>query len=114
MIIYLNTDRIIFIGMKKNNADILHWNKKEDASNWWYLLGFIGFIGYLIALIYVLITDNKNRVYSLFYLISIFGAIIVALIFKDKDYKFYRLSFKLIMGTLVSIIFSFIIFLILI
>lgn len=87
----------------------LKWQYDGKASRWWYLLGFLG-IGNLIALIYVLLSNSKNRVWALFYLLGIFGDIILYLVFRVIDNKLADLSMKLFIGQLVSLLLVIIVF----
>jgi hypothetical protein len=77
------------------------WNKKKEASTWWLVIGLLGGLGYLIALIYVLASENKKRIWSLFYLLGIIGAVVLYFVFRDKDRQFSDLSVKLIIGNII-------------
>ncbi len=79
------------------------WNRRNDASNWWYLAGLVGGIGSIIAIIYVLLSESKKRVFSLLYLLNILGPIVVYFVCKDDDPKLANLSKKLLIGNIVII-----------
>jgi hypothetical protein len=82
----------------------IKWDYKEKASPFWYLLGIIGGIGYFVGMIYVLITNNKNRIWSLFFLLGPIGSIILYFVFKTEDKKLVDMSVKLLIGYIISII----------
>lgn len=92
----------------KNNG----WDYNNKASWVWYLIGLLGGLGYIIGLIYVLVSNNKNRVWSLFFLLGPIGSIILYFVFRRKDNKLANISIKLLVGyiisTVVAIVVSFI------
>ncbi len=82
---------------------MIEWDYNGRASNWWYVLGFLSGIGLLIALIYVLVSNSKNRIWALFYLIGIIGEIIIYILFKNTDKKLADLTKKLLIGQIIMI-----------
>lgn len=76
------------------------WNRNKDASNWWYVAGLTGGIGGLIAIIYVLLSESKMKVFSLLYLLNVLGPIVVYFVVRDEDHKLADLSKKLLIGNL--------------
>lgn len=82
-----------------NRAKVL-----KKVSDWWYLGGVVGGLGYLFAIIYFLVSNNKNRLFSLLYLLGPIGAIILLIIFPNKDKIIYAVSFKLLVGSIVTIV----------
>ncbi len=79
------------------------WNSNEKASWLWILLGLLG-IGQLVALIYVLIKNEKNRVFALLFLLGWLGDIILYFVFKGKDEKLSSIAIKLFMGEIAIIV----------
>ena len=89
------------------------WNPNEKPSAIWYLLGFIG-VGNLIALIYTLISDKKNRLFGLLFLIGIIGNIALYFVFRQNDKKLAGIAFDTLIGgavfsaVLLTILFTFV------
>ncbi len=90
-------------------ADI-KWKGHSKASDWWYLIGLTGGIGYLAAIIYTLVSDNKNRIWSLFYLLGFIGGIVLYFVFEKSDRKFADMSKKLVIGNIVAIVIALVVF----
>ncbi len=82
----------------------MHWDKNQEVSDLWYLAGFFLGIGYFLAIVYLFWSDSKDKYYSLFYLLGIIGAIILAVLFRNTDRRFTNLSVKLIIGNLLIFI----------
>ncbi len=77
-----------------------NWNPNEKPSAIWYLLGFIG-VGNLVALIYTLIADKKNRLFGLLFLVGIIGNIVIYLMFKQSDKKLAGMALDTLVGGVV-------------
>jgi hypothetical protein len=84
------------------NTPLKPWNKKEDASKIWYLIGLTGINP--IATIYVLSTACEDRLYSYAWYATFIGPISLYYAEKDKDHKLSDLSRKLMIGNIFSII----------
>ena len=80
------------------------WNSKSNASNWWYLAGVAGSLGSLIAIIYVLTSKSKMRVFSLLFLIGILGPAVVYFVTNDQNNKLADLSKKLLLGNILILV----------
>jgi hypothetical protein len=79
------------------------WDPNEKANWLWVLLGFIG-IGQLVALIYVLIKNDKNRLFALLFLLGWLGDLILYFVFKGKDERLSSIAIKLFLGEIAVII----------
>ena len=82
----------------------IKWKYKGEVSDFWYLAGLFSSIGYIVAMIYMLLTNDKNRVFSLLYLLGIIGGLITYFIFKKKDERFADLSKKLVIGNVLFLV----------
>ena len=76
----------------------------EKASDLWYLAGLTWGLGYFIALIYLLVSKNKNRLFGLLYLLGPLGAIILLVVFMHEDKMVYSLSLKMLVGNLITLL----------
>jgi len=83
---------------------MVDWDPKAKASNWWYLAGVAYSIGWIIALIYVLVSNSKKKWFSLLYIITFIGPAIVYFVAKDEDQKLADLSKKLFIGSIALIL----------
>ena len=84
------------------------WDPNEKASWLWSLLGFIG-VGQLVALIYVLIKNDKNRLFALLFLLGWLGDLVLYFVFKGKDERLSSIAIKLFLGEIAIIIIALII-----
>lgn len=79
------------------------WSSKTKVSWLWAVLGAVPF-GNLIAILYVLVSDCKNKLHSLLYLFGTIGPLIAFLLLRDSDSRLADLSLKLLIGNIVSVI----------
>lgn len=87
------------------------WDKDKDASKIWIFLGFFFGIGYLIALIYTLISkQDKDRLYGILFILGFIGSIIIYILEKDKDRYLSSLALYLLIGTIIDIVVGIILF----
>ncbi len=86
------------------------WDKEKNASKIWIFLGFLG-IGYLIALIYSLISNHdEDRLYGILFILGFLGSIIIYILEKDKDRYLSSLALYLLIGTIIDIVVGIILF----
>lgn len=88
-------------GTAQPGSGASQWDPNGKASAWWFLIGVVPF-GNLIAIIYVLMSESKKKIFSLLYLIGFLGPLIVFVIVKDEDHKLGDLSIKLAVGNILS------------
>ncbi|MCL4400513.1 MAG: hypothetical protein M1348_03645 [Candidatus Parvarchaeota archaeon] len=78
------------------------WKSTGKASTLWYIAGLLGSVGYIVGLVYVMLTNNKNKLWSLLYFLGIIGSVIIYIMFRKKDKKFADMSIKLLTGSLIT------------
>jgi hypothetical protein len=77
------------------------WDVKQNVSKWWYLAGLLGTIGAIAAIIYVLVSDSRMKIFSLLFLISLIGPAIVYFLCKKDDWRLANLAQKLFIGQVI-------------
>ena len=87
---------------------MVSWDSNKKASVLWYVMGIIG-IGNLIAIIYVLLSSSKRKLYSILYILGFIGPLIAYLAIND-DAQLKDMSFKLMIGNIIYYILYFVIF----
>lgn len=84
---------------------LLHLPKGMKSSPIWILISAIPFqIGSIVAMLYVLSSDNENKGYSLLFLIPILGPIISYVLTEGKDKYISTLSGWVFVGQIISYI----------
>ncbi|MGC8694732.1 MAG: hypothetical protein ACP5RI_03910 [Candidatus Micrarchaeia archaeon] len=90
-----------------------HIPNEIKASPIWILISSVPYqIGSIIAMLYVLSSDNENKAYSLLFLLPIIGPIISYVITENKDRYVSTLSGWVFVGQIISYILIDILFLI--
>ncbi len=84
---------------------MVSWDPNKKASVLWYIMGIIG-IGNLIALIYVLLSTSKKKLYSILFIVGFIGPLIAYLVVND-DKNLKDMSFKLMIGNIIYYILYF-------
>lgn len=79
------------------------WDPAGKASKGWYLAGLFLGIGNIIAIIYVLTSRSKKKIFSLLYLVGFLGPLITYLVIRDEDQKLADLSLKLMIGNIIGV-----------
>lgn len=80
------------------------WKYKGKASALWYIAGLFGGIGYFVGLVYVLITNDKNRIWALFFLLGVVGSVVIYWVFRKTDKKLTDMALKLLIGNVITIV----------
>ncbi len=78
------------------------WDTRKQASKIWILLGLMGGLGQLIALIYSLVSkEDKDRVLGVLFILGFIGDIIIYFIEKDKDRYMSSMALYLLIGQII-------------
>ncbi len=84
---------------------LLHLPKNSKSSPIWALISAIPFqIGSIVAMIYVVSSDNEDKAYSLLFLIPIIGPIISYVLTESKDKYTSTLAEWVFVGQIISYI----------
>ena len=82
-----------------------HIPSNIKSSPIWILISSVPYqIGSIIAMLYVLSSDNENKIYSLLFLIPIIGPIISYVLTENKDRYISTLSGWVFAGQIISYI----------
>lgn len=79
------------------------WNPQANAKWVWYLAGIIP-LGSIAAIIYVLMSDSKKRIFSILFILGMIGPLLVWLVVDGDDRHLSDIGKKIFIGQIISLL----------
>ena len=74
----------------------------SKASPLWIIVAAIPWLGGVVSMLYVISSDNKNKAYSLLFIIPVIGAIVAYVLTSSKDKYVSTMAEWVFIGQLIA------------